>query len=350
MDSLQKDIQALGNIGQQITSTRDFETIFLTLHQSVSSLMDAETFGVRIYNPDKNEVEVQYEFDLGERCEPFSFSMNNENNFSVWCIKNGKEIFINDNKTEHTKYVKEIVVLQGEMTQSLIFCPMIMNEKVIGVITVQSYKKNQYTSNHLSIIRTLASYAAIALENARLYEYMEAEVKMRTSEVIKQKTELENSHKNIELLSKIGQQITSSLSVETIIETVYQNVNELMDASSFWIGIYNETEQRLDYPLGKEKGKTLPFAYYNLSDDKWLPVWSFKNQKEIMVNDYLHEYGNFITDFSPPLPIAGDIPESSIWCPLISKDKKPLGILTVQSFHKHAYSDYQLSIVRSLAI
>jgi transcriptional regulator with GAF, ATPase, and Fis domain/serine phosphatase RsbU (regulator of sigma subunit) len=350
MESLQKDIQALGNIGQQITSTRDFETIFLKLHQSVSSLMDAETFGVRIYNPDKNEVDVKYEFDKDVRCEPFSFSMENDNNFSVWCIKNGKEIYINDITKEYKKYVKEIVVIQGEMPQSLIFCPMIMNEKVIGVITVQSYEKKQYTPNHLNIIRTLSSYAAIALENARLYEDMETEVKMRTSEVIKQKTELENSHKNIQLLSKIGQQITSSLSVETIIETVYQNVNELMDASSFWIGIYNEEEQRLNYPLGKEKGKTLPFAFYNLSDDKWLPVWSFKNQKEIMVNDYINEYGNYITNFSPPVPIAGDVPESSIWCPLISKDKKTLGILTVQSFNKHAYSDYQLSIVRSLAI
>lgn len=350
MESLQKDIQALGTIGQQITSTRDFETIFLKLHRSVSSLMNADAFGVRIYNPEKNEVEVKYEFDGGVRCEPFSFSMDNENNFSVWCIKNSKEIFINDNTNEHKKYVKKIIVIQGEMTQSLIFCPMILNEKVIGVITVQSYKKNQYTPDHLSIIRTLASHAAIALDNARLYEDMDAEVKKRTSEIIRQKTEIENSYKNIELLSKIGQQITSSLSVEKIIETVYFNVNQLMDASSFWIGIYNEDKQRLDYPLGKEKGQTLPFAFYNLSDDKWLPVWSFKNQKEVMVNDYIKEYSNYITAFSPPVPVAGDMPESSIWYPLVSKEKKTLGILTVQSFKKHAYNEYHLSIVKSLAI
>ncbi len=350
MESLQKDIQALGTIGQQITSTRDFETIFLKLHQSVSDLMDAEAFGVRIYNPDKNEVEVKYEFDKGARCEPFSFSMDNDNNFSVWCIKNSKEIFINDNTNEHQKYVKKIIVIQGEMTQSLIFCPMIINDKVIGVITVQSYKKNQYTANHLNIIRTLASYAAIALENARLYEDMEAEVKLRTSEIIKQKTEIENANKNIELLSKIGQQITSCLSVEKIIETVYQNVNRLMDASSFWIGIYNEEEQRLNYPLGKEKGETLPFAYYNVTDDKRLPVWAFKNQKEVFVNDYLNEYKNYIPDASPPLPVVGDIAASSIWYPLISKDKKTLGVLTVQSFQKNAYTDYHLSIVRSLAV
>jgi PAS domain S-box-containing protein len=350
MESLQKDIRALGTIGQQITSTRDFETIFLKLHQSVSGLMDAEAFGVRIYNPDKNEVEVKYEFDKGLRCEPFSFSMDNDNNFSVWCIKNSREIFINDNTNEHTKYVKKIIVIQGEMTQSLIFCPMILNDKVIGVITVQSYKKNQYTANHLNIIRTLASYAAIALENARLYENMEAEVKLRTSEIIRQKTELENSYKNIELLSKIGQQITSCLSVEKIIETVYQNVNQLMDASSFWIGIYNKEEQRLNYPLGKEKGKTLPSAYYNLSEDKWPAVWAFKNQKEFFVNDYGKEYNQYITAFAPPFPIAGDYPESSIWYPLISSEKKTLGVLTVQSFTKNAYSDYHLSIVRNLAV
>ncbi len=291
-----KNIELLSEIGKQITSTHNFETIFEKLRESVNSLMDAECFGIRIYHPEKNEVEIKYEYDKNIRSEPFSFSFDNDNNFSVWCIKNKKEIFINDNIAEHKKYVKEIVVIQGEMTQSLIFCPMILNERVIGVITVQSYKKNQYSPYHLTFIRTLASYAAIALENASVYENIEAEIKQRTLEVIKQKEELEEkskalqqSYHNITLLSEIGQQITSSLSVETIIETAYESVNQLMDASSFWIGIYNESAQRLDYPLGKENGKTISSAYYDLSDDKRLPVWSFKNKKEIMVNDYEKE-------------------------------------------------------------
>lgn len=338
-----KNMRVLNEVGQQITSTHDFEAIFVKLRESVSQLMDAECFGVRIYHPDNNEVEVKYEYDKNIRTKPFSFSMDNDNNFSVWCIKNKKEIFINDNLTEHKKYVKEIVVVQGEMTESLIFCPMILKDKVIGVLTVQSYKKNQYTRGHLNIIRTLASYAAIALQNARIYEDMEGEVKQRTIEI-------ENTYQNVKLLSEIGKQITSCLSVDKIIETVYENVNQLMDASSFWIGIYNSSEQRLDYPMGIEKGNKLPFAFYDLTEDARLPVWAFKNQKEVFVNDYLKEYHNYIPNGIPPMPVVGDSPESSIWCPLISKDKKTFGILTIQSFQKNSYTEYHLNIVRNLAV
>jgi GAF domain-containing protein len=345
-----KNISILSEIGQQITSTHDFETIFKKLGESVNRLMDAENFGIRLYHEEKNEVEVKYEFDRGEKVKPFSFSMDDDNNFSVWCIRNRKEIFINDNLAECTKYVKKVVVIRGDMTHSLIFCPMIFNEKVIGVITAQSYQKNQYTSHHLSIMKTLASYAAIALENARLYENMDSEVKQRTLEVTLQKEELEKSFQSVNILSEIGKQITSSLSVEKIIETAYENINQLMDASSFWIGIHNPVLKRLDYPLGKEKGKTLPFAHYDLTEDERLPVWAFKNQQEVFVNDYLTDYYNYIPGGTPPKPVVGDMPESSIWYPLISKDKNTLGIITIQSFQKNMYTDYHRSLVRSLAV
>lgn len=345
-----QNISILSEIGQQITSTHDFETIFEKLGESVNRLMDAENFGVRIYHKEKNEVEVKYEFDRGERLKPFSFSMDDENNYSVWCIKNRKEIFINDNLAENKKYVKKMVVIRGDVTHSLIFCPMIINDKVIGVITAQSYQKNQYNSHHLNVLKTLASYAAIALENARLYENMDAEVKQRTLEVTLQKEELEKSFQSVNILSEIGKQITSSLSVEKIIETAYENINQLMDASSFWIGIHNASLERLDYPLGKEKGETLPFAYYDLTENERLPVWAFKNQKEVFVNDYLTDYYNYIPEGTPPKPVVGDMPESSIWFPLISKEKTTLGIITIQSFQKNMYTEYHLSIVRSLAI
>lgn len=51
--------------------------------------------------------------------------------------------------------------------------------------------------------------------------------------------------KSITLLSEIGQDIISGFSVESIIETTYDKVNGLMDASTFGIGIYNESNQRI---------------------------------------------------------------------------------------------------------
>lgn len=56
---------------------------------------------------------------------------------------------------------------------------------------MQSFHTQAYTNYHVGIVRNLAAYVSIAIENARLYETMEEEVKLRTQEVVRQKVELE---------------------------------------------------------------------------------------------------------------------------------------------------------------
>jgi len=175
----------------------------------------------------------------------------------------------------------------------------------------------------------------------------EAELRAQTAEAQTQVLQAENERKkNIELLSEIGKEITASLSVEGIIDTVYEHINSLMDASAFGIGIYNEELKRLEMPATKEKGKTLPLYFYELDDENRPAIWCYVNQKEIFLNDYMHEYGKYIKQL--PAAAAGDNPESMIYLPVTYKKKK-IGVITAQSFKKNAYSEYHLNILRNLA-
>ncbi|MCX6294511.1 MAG: SpoIIE family protein phosphatase, partial [Bacteroidetes bacterium] len=192
-----ENTRLLSVIGQQIISSVNFDSIFKSLHENVSRLMNADCFGVRIYHSNRNEIEYRYEMEKGERQGTLSVSMNNIDNYSVWCVTNRKEIFINDNLKEYHKYTKKIVVPTGDMPSSLLFCPMTIGERVVGVITVQSFEKNAYSPLHMDILKTLGTYTAIALENANLVENLEDKVKERTSEVVKQKEIIEESNKHI---------------------------------------------------------------------------------------------------------------------------------------------------------
>jgi len=345
--------QLLSEIIQEISSLLSVEEIIDKVYQNVNVLMDAPVFAIGIHRPETNELCYPADIEKGEKL-PLNFdSLNDANRFSVKCYHTRKEIIINDFEADYKLHFpgKEIPLPNaGESPESLIYMPLLIQNRAVGVISVQSFRKNSYSDHHLDILRGLAVSVAGALERARLYENMEGEIKVRITEITRQKEEIEHTYQNIKLLSEIGKQITSSLSVEKIIETAYENINQLMDASSFWIGIYNESLQTLDYPMGIEKGKALSFAFYDLSDDARLPVWSFKNQKEAFVNDYLTDYHKYIPDSKPPMPVAGDMPESSIWIPLVSKDKKSIGVITIQSFHKNAYTGYHLDIVRNLAV
>jgi len=180
-----------------------------------------------------------------------------------------------------------------------------------------------------------------------LLQKQKKEIDNKARELSVQKDELQQSYSNVELLSEIGRKITSSLSVEKIIGTVYDNVNSLMDASVFGIGIYNDEFKRIDFPATYEDGKALPFYTNSIYDENRFAALSFLSGKEIVMGDLENDYKNYLQQI--PTPKAGRQAVSLIYLPLVGKEKN-LGVVTVQSFEKNAYSDYHLFMLRNIAI
>jgi signal transduction histidine kinase/ligand-binding sensor domain-containing protein len=161
------------------------------------------------------------------------------------------------------------------------------------------------------------------------------------------RAEAENKRRaDTEELSKIGRAITSTLSIDKIIETVYENVNALMDASVFGVGIYNKEKSRIDFPSTKEEGVMLPPYSNHLDEERWLSIWCFKNKKEIVISDFEKEYDKYLKSYGKPL--EGKTPNSIVYMPLMLKDKV-IGVITTQSFKKDAYSEYHVNLLRNLA-
>lgn len=337
----------LSEVGRQLTSSTDFESIFLKLHKNVSDLMDASCFGVRLYNRVKEEIEYKFEIENGQvDREPIFVSMDDENNYSVICVKNNQVILINDNEKEYSKYTNEIIVPTGEMPHSLIFYPMTFAGKVVGLITVQSFEKNAYSKEHLEILKTLAAFTAVSLENVNLVENLEHKVEERTSEIREQKEEVEKTHEHTQLLNEIGREITSTLSVEDVIEKVYANINKLMDASIIGVGIVRD--DLLEVKGAMENGRKLPNFSFSLDDESALSIQCLKEQKEISIRNLEKEIGQYVKGKTQS-SIVGETPMSIMYIPLIVKGKG-IGTISVQSFQPNAYNEYHLNILRNLAV
>ena len=71
--------------------------------------------------------------------------------------------------------------------------PLVLGERKIGVVTVQSYKENAYDTTHLSILRNLATYIVIALDNSQAYTKIEAQ----KQEIDENRTILQERNKDI---------------------------------------------------------------------------------------------------------------------------------------------------------
>lgn len=175
LESSYRNVSVLSRIGQELTATLSIDDIFNRLYSYVNDLMDATIFGVDIYYPDKDIIEYKLNIERNQRLPSEIVPMTDEDNFSVWAIKNRKEIFVNDIDAEYSKYVAHYTpsIVEGEKPVSMIYIPLTVEEKILGVMTVQSFEKEAYTAQHLEIMRTLASYTSIALDNAAAYNEIE---------------------------------------------------------------------------------------------------------------------------------------------------------------------------------
>ena len=110
--------------------------------------------------------------------------MSDKNQFPVWCIENRKPVFINDVTREYARYISEYeepgagrLLENGSVSAaplSLIYLPLISHDRVLGIITIQSYQKNAYRDYHLYVLQNLATYTTIALDNADAYRRLNA--------------------------------------------------------------------------------------------------------------------------------------------------------------------------------
>lgn len=171
--------------------------------------------------------------------------------------------------------------------------------------------------------------------------------KQLSEEVYSQRDALETAYQNIKLLGDIGKNIVSNFSAEEITETVYENINNLMDTDVFGIALFNEHNNCLEFRDAKENKQTLPFFSYSLEDKRRLAVHCFLNRREIVISNYLEEYVKY--GASVPKVKAGNETKSIIYIPLSFNDKK-IGVVTTQSFKTKAYTEYHLYMFRNIAV
>lgn len=173
------------------------------------------------------------------------------------------------------------------------------------------------------------------------------ELEKQKSEIASQAEVLRDAYSNLALLSEIGKDITNSLDVQTIAEKVYENVNTLMDASIFGIGLYDPATDSLIFSGIKEFRQVLQTMSVPVNEDNRLATICFNRQEEIYISNFPEEYSKYIQD--PILTIKGSNSISIIYQPLTMGETR-MGVLTVQTNKPNAYNQYHLNITRNISI
>lgn len=143
-----------------------------------------------------------------------------------WVI-NHKESLLITTPTDWTPLAAEIDEKFRKSVQSTLVVPMMLQEKPIGVIGLQNFHRSHvFDVADRRVLETVAAQAAIAIDNARLYEGEQAQIE------------------RLSTLFNIGQKITAAEQLDEILDTITEDVVNLVKARrSLFLLVDSETRQ-----------------------------------------------------------------------------------------------------------
>ena len=158
-------LMLLNEIGRSIAATLDMEQLFETMYRGVARVMPAEAFFVAFYDERAQEIEIKYMYDLGQRYPEYRYAVNDGP--TSLCILSGEPVIWNVDSRQIPGVQHHGVTTK--FVQSMMVVPMKLEGRVIGAISAQSYTPAHYDEEQVQLLGTVASQAAIAFSNARLY-------------------------------------------------------------------------------------------------------------------------------------------------------------------------------------
>ena len=172
------ELNTLSEISRNINSILDLDPLLNVVMNNATEVMKAEVSSVLLLDEDKKE--LIFRIALGEKGKKVKkIKLKVGEGIAGWVAKTGKPIIVNDVKNE-PRFNQAVDRKTGFKTRSILCVPLYSKEKIIGVIQVINKKDHlPFTKENEELLNTFACHAAIAIENAKLYENIREEERKR---------------------------------------------------------------------------------------------------------------------------------------------------------------------------
>lgn len=156
----------LSGISQQITTELQAERIFEALERLVHTMLDAQSVAIYTLDDAAELLTCRFGVEAGQPfCDP-PIPLSRADSYCARAARERREFVLGG--AELAEPGSEVPGTSAML--SMMFVPLRLSERVLGVMTVQSTRPAAYGEREQLILRMLCSYAAIALENAHAYE------------------------------------------------------------------------------------------------------------------------------------------------------------------------------------
>ena len=246
----------------------------------------------------------------------------------------------------YTAWQGRATVLVSDPPSAVMGLPLILKGTVIGVLTlIANSHIRKFTDQDVQQAEMFAAQAAVAIQNARLYEQARQEINERQQMETALKESERSAHRlaqQLKLANQIGATITAGLDFERLMQTIYQQCQQIGDTHTFYVALYDEVDGMLRFPFFMKDGEQRSIAARNLQESAGVVGYVIQHTQVLYIPDTFN--------LSIPLQIIrqpGEPTRSVVGIPLKIHDR-PVGVLSMQSHAPNAYTADQISLLEML--
>ncbi len=169
LNELRRQVERLSlfhEVGKTLAATLDLQKILQTIMEKISDFLQPDTWSLLML--DEKTDELYFEIAIGAGASKLKdIRLKVGEGIAGWVAKTGEPVLIEDVKND-SRFERRFDEITQTDTQSVICVPIRGREKVLGVIElINCLGKEKFRKEDIPILKNLADYAAIALENAR---------------------------------------------------------------------------------------------------------------------------------------------------------------------------------------
>ena len=199
-----KELRALGEVTQSVNSSVDLETVLTTIVAKATQLSNTEAGAIYVFEEAHQEFRLRATYGMDERI--IAEIRDRHMHIGETAIGKAAEqrvpVQIADIQNDPSSPVLDVIVRAG--FRALLVVPLLGADRIVGALVVRRKQPGEFPKSTVELLQTFAAQSVLAIQNARLFESVEA----RTRELAKSLEDLRTAQDRLvqtEKLASLGQ-------------------------------------------------------------------------------------------------------------------------------------------------
>lgn len=155
-------------ISRDLASTLDLDILLDDIVRASADITHAEAASILLYDDTARQLYFQVATNIDDATMR-GLVVPLDKSIAGWIVLNRKSLRIDDAEKDE-RIFSEVDQTIGYSTKSLLGIPLVTKNKVVGVLEVVNKKRGKFTDADESMLSVLGAQAAVAIENARLFQ------------------------------------------------------------------------------------------------------------------------------------------------------------------------------------